>query len=387
MVILIDEAVWGAPQAFADLGEARTFVGRSVGPRDIEGADALVVRSVTRVDETLLANSKVRFVGTASSGTDHVDLDLLASRGIAFAAAEGCNARTVAEYVLAALLHLADRNGFDLRRKTLGVVGVGRIGSIVREWGRLLGMRVLGCDPPLASRGVVGLDPFEQLAGESDFVTLHVPLTVKGEDATAGMVNRQWLGALNPRSILINTSRGEVVNEEDLARSLESGRLAGAVLDVWRNEPRVNAELAKLATLATPHIAGQSVEARKRAAVTIRHRLRECLGCEHEDPRGSQASIRSGGCAKKTIKIQDAGDILYIARQAVLRATGLLQARDAFRDAMVAQDPDVGFDHTRSKAASRREFTAYRVEASLDDAMASLLSRWGFGLSCRAPNG
>ncbi|MFQ5429285.1 MAG: NAD(P)-dependent oxidoreductase [Phycisphaerae bacterium] len=292
MRIHIDEAVPGAADLFSRLGDVTPFPGRVLDPAALADADALIVRSVTRVDAGLLAGSRVRFVGSATAGTDHVDTDWLARRKIAFAAAPGANARPVAEYVLAAILLLARRHGFDPREKTLGVLGVGRAGSIVADWAASLGMTVLRCDPPRQAAGDPGpwVSPAE-LAARSDLVTVHVSLTDAGPHATRDLLSAEWFAALKPGAILINTARGEVVDEAALIGALQSGRLAGAVLDVWRNEPRPAAELVERCDLATPHLAGHSREAKRRAAAIVFTALAAWIDPE----RDAAADLRAAG--------------------------------------------------------------------------------------------
>ena len=310
MRIMVDQAIPTAAGLFARLGEVHSFDGRSLRAADVADADALIVRSVTRVDAALLAGSTVRFVGTATSGTDHVDEAWLAREGIRFAAARGCNARPVAEYVLTAILWLARQRRFDPRSKTLGVVGVGHTGSLVARWAQALGMEVRLCDPPLQNAGSLPLPPLgggteggalrpqhstppsprrepgvppqsianappprwccqSELLAQSDIITLHVPLSLAGPYATREMVNSGWLAAMRPGGMLINTARGEVVAESAVIEARRSGRLSGLVVDVWTGEPAINERLAAACDIATPHIAGYSVEAKRRAVSMI----------------------------------------------------------------------------------------------------------------------
>lgn len=217
--------------------------GRAIHPASVRDADALLVRSVTPVNASLLAGSRVRFVGTATIGTDHVDTGYLAQTGIGFASAAGSNANSVAEYVVAALLELAERHKFRLRDKSLGVIGVGNVGSRVVRYARALGMRVLQNDPPLG---------LHERAFEADIVTVHVPLL----ETTQHMFHHDNL----EKFILINTSRGAVVDNRALLKAIDGARVAGAVLDVWENEPNISPELLDVVDIGTPHIAGYSLD-------------------------------------------------------------------------------------------------------------------------------
>ena len=276
--IVLDQNIPYAREAFASLGEVRALDGRKIGPGEARDADVLILRSVTTVNAALLRDSRVRFVGTCTIGTDHVDVEALQRLGVAFASAPGSNANSVAEYVVAALLVLARRSGIRLRGRTLGVVGAGNVGNRVARKAAALGLRVILHDPPLRRR--TGDDlyrPLDEIFG-ADFVTLHVPLTDSGPDATRRMVDTRFLGALRRGAALINTSRGPVVDETALADALERGRLAAAVLDVWENEPRIDPTLLARAALATPHIAGYSLDGKAGGTLAVHHALCAFLG-------------------------------------------------------------------------------------------------------------
>jgi len=222
----------------------------------------LLVRSETKVDESLLRGNGVKFVGTATIGTDHVDVDYLGREGIAFASAPGCNSNAVVQYVFSALFTLAQRNGFKLKGKTLGVVGVGNIGSKIVRVGQKLGMNVLQNDPP---RERISHDPEFRSLNElmiSDFITIHVPYTKSGSDPTHHLFNGERLTAMRPGSLIVNTSRGAVVDNAALKAALTAGRPGAAVLDVWEGEPDIDIELLAKCAIGTQHIAGYSIDGR-----------------------------------------------------------------------------------------------------------------------------
>ena len=240
----------------------------------------LIVRSETRVDARLLEGTPVRFVGTSTIGVDHLDTAYLAGRGIAFANAPGSNAESVAQYVAAALLALAADRKDGLAGATIGIVGFGNVGSRVARVAAGLGLRVLLNDPPLQRRtGDPRFLPLEALV-DADIVTLHVPLTHSGEDATFHYFDDERLGTMRRGSILVNTARGAVVDTGALKRALRSGHLAAAVLDVWENEPAVDVELLGLARIATPHIAGYSLDGKLNGARMIFEALRDHAGLD-----------------------------------------------------------------------------------------------------------
>ncbi|HTY58756.1 MAG TPA: 4-phosphoerythronate dehydrogenase, partial [Bacteroidota bacterium] len=273
MNIAVDRNIPLAGSAFAGLGNVTLLETTAVTPANVRDAGALVIRSETRVGPGLLEGSAVRFVGSATIGTDHIDIPYLASKGIAFANAPGSNANSVKEYVLAALLTLARRGGFGLRGKTLGIVGVGNVGSRVSGMARSLGMTVFENDPPRARKeGGGAFLPLDALM-EADIVTLHVPLTRTGSDPTYHLFDAGRIGRMKPGSILLNTSRGAVVETAPLSRALRDGHIAAAVIDVWEGEPLIDTGLLGLAALGTPHIAGYSIDGKVKAAGMVRAAL------------------------------------------------------------------------------------------------------------------
>lgn len=272
---------------FAGRADVVRVSGPSITPALAKDADALIVRSVTRVDGRLLSGSRAGFVGTATIGFDHVDTEWLAARGIAFANAPGCNANAVSEYIVAALLELSDRFGSPLAGSSIGVVGAGNVGSRVAAKARALGMTALVNDPPLERRtGLPGFSPLDDLM-DCDFVTLHVPLTKGGPDPTHHLFDRDRIAAMKRGAILINSSRGAVAETAALARALADSRLRGAVIDVWEGEPVVDPELLDRATIATAHIAGYSADAKLAASMMMYEALCGHFGWEKEwDPAG-----------------------------------------------------------------------------------------------------
>ena len=279
MRIVADQRIPFVDLAFGQFGYLVKLDSRAIDNSAVKNADAVIVRSETEVDEKLLLGSKVSFVGTATIGTDHVDLDLLKRHGIAFASAPGSNANAVAEYVFTALFTIAKRNGFALRGKVLGVVGVGNTGSKVVRIAERLGMNVLQNDPPLARRQMVaGNHCFLSLDDlmQADFITLHVPLTRSGLDPTLHLFDEKRLSAMKSGSLVINTSRGGVVETIALKKALTRGTIGGSVLDVWENEPNIDVDILSLSSIATPHIAGYSIDGKVNATKMIYQAF-----CEH----------------------------------------------------------------------------------------------------------
>ena len=279
MKIVVDENIPCAEQLFGGLGSVVYTAGRSVSPEVVADAEVLLVRSVTAVGADLLEGSAVRFVGTATIGTDHIDLAYLAGRGITFADAAGSNSNSVAEYVIVALLVIAERAGLDLAGKSIGVIGVGNVGSKVKAKAAALGLRVLANDPPLQREtndpDFVSLDT---VLDEADIVTCHVPLTRKGLDPTWHLLDRERLGRLGPERILLNTARGGVVDNVALKEALQKNRLGPTVLDVWEGEPNIDVGLLGEVGLGTPHIAGYSLDGKVNGTVMLYEAVCEFLG-------------------------------------------------------------------------------------------------------------
>ncbi|MDV7211617.1 4-phosphoerythronate dehydrogenase PdxB [Azotobacter beijerinckii] len=278
MRILADENIPLIDAFFSAFGEIRRLPGRAIDRATLEDAEVLLVRSVTRVDAGLLEGSRVRFVGTCTIGTDHLDLDYFRQRGIAWASAPGCNARGVVDYVLGSLLSLAERQGVELASRCYGVVGAGQVGGRLVEVLRGLGWRVRVCDPlRQAAEGGDFVD-LPTLLGECDVVSLHTPLTREGTHPTWHLFGRERLAQLRPGSWLINASRGAVVDNRALRETLGERRDLQAVLDVWEGEPRVDVALAGLCHIATPHIAGHSLDGKWRGTAQVYRAFCEHLG-------------------------------------------------------------------------------------------------------------
>ena len=263
--IVVNKNTPFAVEVFSRLGNVVGLDTTEVTKAAVKDADILIVRSETKVNADLLDGSAVRFVGTVTIGTDHVDVDYLVSRGIQFSSAPGSNSNSVAEYLAAALLVWGQRTGNTLRGKTIGVVGVGNVGSKVARVARTLGMNVLLNDPPLQrTTSNVEYRPLEELM-DADFITLHVPLTKSRPDATHHLFDRDRIRRMKPGAVLINTSRGAVVETRALGDALSTKHLSASVLDVWENEPAIDVGLLNQVMLGTPHIAGYSLDGKVNA--------------------------------------------------------------------------------------------------------------------------
>jgi erythronate-4-phosphate dehydrogenase len=280
MNIIVDENIVLAEEAFSSFGNARLVNGRSLTNDIVRDAEILIVRSITKVNEELLKNSNVKFVGTATIGTDHIDLEYLKRRDITFADAKGCNADSVAEYVFAALLKVASEKNISLNIKSISVIGVGNIGSRIVRLAESLGLIVLKNDPPLERKGIgrnyVSLDD----ALQADIITIHVPMSYEGIDKTFHLLNENKLKKIKSGTVIINTSRGAVI--DNIALLSESVKKEfNLILDVWENEPSINTDLVAKTKIATPHIAGYSFEGKVNGTKMIYNSLCKFLNVNY----------------------------------------------------------------------------------------------------------
>ncbi len=269
--LIIDDAVPYAQEMFSHLGTVITFPGKEIDAHAVKHADALIVRSRTQVNKTLLKNSTVQFVGSTVVGLDHIDQTYLQSQAIPFYSAQGCNANSVAEFIMTALFDLAEHVQFNLTEKTLGIIGVGHVGKLVHQKATALGITCLLNDPPRARFEEGGGNNFVSLEHclTADIITFHTPLTTTGEDATLDLLSAERLKTIQPHQILINAARGGIINE---AAWQHTPTLAN-IIDCWENEPKISPPLYQTAYLATPHIAGHSLDAKVAGSSMVYHAL------------------------------------------------------------------------------------------------------------------
>lgn len=298
MKIIVESHVPFVGDAFAGVAETVVLPPEDITPEAVSDADALIIRTRTRCDSRLLDGSRVRFIATATIGTDHIDLPYCAERGIKVVNAPGCNAPAVAQYVMASVLRLRPR----CEGKVLGVVGCGNVGSIVARWGASLGMEVMVCDPlrearsagwSLSNPRLEGDMPFcsiDEIASRADIVTFHTPHTRGGACPTHHLAGEQFFSALKEGAVVINSARGPVADTAAWIAALKGGRRLEAVVDCWEGEPEISAELLGLASVATPHIAGYSLQGKKRATQTAVNEALEFMGSDRRIDLGVGAS-------------------------------------------------------------------------------------------------
>ncbi len=363
MQFVVDENIPFAREAFSHLGSVTLLPGRGITREVIRHADALIVRSVTKVDAVLLADTNVQFVGTATTGVEHVDREYLAARNVAFASALGCNANAVAEYVLTALLVTAHAKGLSLSGKTLGIIGAGRIGSLVAAKAATLGLRTLLHDPPLArATGEQRYLPLAEIL-RADFMTLHVPLTYDGPDATFHLIGADELAHVTPSAILINTARGEVVDNAALLETLTKGTIGGVVMDVWEGEPAINWDLLDRATLGTPHVAGYSSDGKINGTVMVYHACCRFRGIEPVWAPPDPPAVPAPGSLPHLEFDATGKDFQALAHDILTTLYDLPADHARMRDVLAIPESLrlQAFDRLRRDYPHRREFAGARV--------------------------
>jgi erythronate-4-phosphate dehydrogenase len=363
MKIYADENMPYVKDFFAELGEVTLVNGRTLTADQISDADVLLVRSVTKVNEQLLSKSpQLKFVGTATIGTDHIDQSYLQQWGIGFSSAPGCNAQSVVEYVVSSIFVLAEKYQWNLQQKTVGVVGVGNIGRLLVKALEALSIKVLCCDP---QRAAAEPDfphvPFEELLPALDIVSFHVPLVKTGPDATVDLLNSRTLKLLKTECAVINACRGEVTNNDALlteAQFTEAqfGQKRPLVLDVWANEPEPDLRLIPYTDIASAHIAGHSVEGKARGTEMLYQAFCRQLGLSPTktlaqvlpEPQVSELKINSNF---GLLDVQNLTRLLYDVRR-----------DDAlFRFYMMQDNKTQGFDWLRKSYPPRREYSSVRL--------------------------
>ncbi|MCX6546200.1 MAG: 4-phosphoerythronate dehydrogenase [Acidobacteria bacterium] len=355
VTILADENIPFAREAFGTLGEVRLLQGRRITRDHLRDVDLLVVRAITRVDEAMLAGTRVRFVGTATSGSDHVAIDDLARMGIASHAALGCNANAVAEYIAAAWLTLARRHGCALAGKHVGIIGVGHVGSLVVEKATALGMVPVLNDPPKSlATGSDIYRPIDELL-DCDIITCHTPLTYDGLFPTYRLIGERFFSRLKPGAWFCNAGRGEAVDERGLGRALGDGRLDATVLDVWDHEPAIDGQLLADVDIGTPHVAGYSLEGKLNGTAMVYDAACRFLGVEPAWHAGATALPPS--LPPPTVNAAGRNEVEVLA-DVVAAVCPIARDHEALRRTapMTPGERALVFDELRSTYQMRREF-------------------------------
>lgn len=357
MNTVVDENIADAKEAFAEFGDIQLVDGRKITNQQLSNVDALIVRSITNINSNLLDGTKVKFVGTATIGSDHIDLDYLEKNNITFANAKGCNADSVAEYVFTSLLKIAVDENIKLNKKSIGVVGIGNIGSRVVRIAEAFGMKVFQNDPPLERKGIskdyVSLDEILQ----ADIITLHVPLNKGGKDNTVHLLNKNNMEQIREKTILINTSRGAVINNEVL-HNITQGKKLNNILDVWENEPKVNVDLLNITKIGTAHIAGYSLEGKVNGTRMIYEALCNFRGktpnWKPELPEVENKEVVLDASKNNELKLYKLLRTAYDIEEDDKRMRKMLKVKREEREDY--------FDQLRKEYSVRREFSNYSVK-------------------------
>jgi erythronate-4-phosphate dehydrogenase len=340
----------------------------------LKEADALLIRTRTKCNSDLLERTRVKFIGTATIGFDHIDTNYCNKKNITWTNAPGCNSSSVQQYIAAALLKISSEFGFSLKDKTLGIIGVGNVGSKVEMFARRMGMNVLLNDPPRErSEGKKNFKSLNSVLSSSDIVTIHVPLNLKGEDPTFHLFSEEIFGKFKQGAWFFNSSRGEVTDTNALKKMLCDRKLAGAVLDVWENEPDIDTELMWEAYIATPHIAGYSIDGKANGTAMIVNSLCRYFNFPLEKWYPVNIPLPASPYFSIDCKNKHAEEIV---REAVIHTYKIDE--DSTRLRLSPAD----FEKLRGEYPIRREFPAYTAElAGGTEKVRQILNELGFRIS------
>ncbi|WP_321286098.1 4-phosphoerythronate dehydrogenase PdxB [uncultured Sunxiuqinia sp.] len=374
MKFIIDDKIPYIKGALEPFGEVVYLPGAKTTPEIVKNADALITRTRTICNEALLKNSTVSFIATATIGFDHIDSDFCKQAGIEWTNAPGCNSKSVEQYIASALFVLAEKKGFQLKDKTIGIVGVGQVGSKVAKICELLGMKVLLNDPPRKrAEGSDQFVNFQEIISNSDIITFHVPLTMHGEDATFHMANSLFFNSLEHCPIIFNTCRGEVVDTFAGESAIERGQISGMVLDCWEREPDIDRNLLQLVDLATPHIAGYSKDGKANGTMMSIQAISQFfnLGIDGWQPQGVDLP-------EQTIINLDG---LNRTEEAII-GEAILFTYDIRSDDQRLRNSPEQFEKLRGDYPVRREYPIFTIKPkNIDDVTLEKLKQLGFNIS------
>ena len=338
--IVADKAIPFLEGVFDPYADMTYLPGDKIGPEDVRDADVLMVRTRTKCNADLLEGSKVKFIATATIGTDHIDFPYCDSKGIVVRNAPGCNAGGVMEYVFSALYGLASRKSISLQGDTIGVIGVGHVGSLIERMGRALGFKILKCDPPRAeAEGSFGFCDLEYLLQNSQIVTLHVPL----DETTRGMANSEFFSLMQPGAFFINAARGEVVCDDALKAAIP--KLGPVIIDTWNHEPDIDLDLMDKVAIATPHIAGYSYQGKQNGTAAAVRAVARYFGITELYEFFPKTDLPENEAVKLDLKDLNQGEIASVLQYNYPIFTD---------DFMLRLNPE-NFDKLRSEYNYRRE--------------------------------
>ena len=375
MKILADRDLPLVNELFSYFGDLILIPGRDIKNENLVGVDALVVRSTTEVSKSLLTNTSLKFVGTATSGIDHISTDELTERGIYFADAKGCNANAVSDYCLSAVASIFGEKISAGQALKFGIIGNGSVGSKLSRKIKSLNWETLICDPPQQDKDTeflesVSYEPLQHLSS-CDVISIHVPLTTSGKYPTENLIDHNFLSSLSDNAVLINTSRGGVVNEENLLESLNQNAQLISVIDVWSGEPLCNQQLVEKSFIATPHIAGYSGKAKKTASIRIFKEFCRCFDLDYSRVASPYLQLE-----KITVKsdLEKFSDVIN-------QVLPIMDFSSEFKNLVknsAEKDRASIFDALRLKISSRHEFCEYAAPKKLGEKESEFLVAAGF---------
>lgn len=375
MHLVVDENLPFSQEFFGNAAKLTLLPSNAITAADIKNADGLLVRSVTQVNQQLLQGSKVKFVGTATIGVDHIDQPWLQTAGIEFASAPGCNAESVVDYVLASLLWLASEQSFSLLDKTIAIVGVGQVGGRLAKRLQAFGCQVLLNDPPRAAKGEKGFLSLNEALNQADIVCLHTPLTSNGSFPTQHLIGIDELDLLENK-ILLNAGRGGVIDQQALKNQIKKITAPLLLLDVFEGEPSLDYELIQHCLLATPHIAGYSLEGKSRGTEMLYHAWCQHLGVE---PKVKLEELLPA-VPVALLELDASCEAEEACRRAAHLCYQPLTDNWRLRDALKKQtDTAKVYQQLRKNYPIRREFSSLSVKAATQE-QASALRALGFNL-------
>ena len=372
--IVIDDAVPYAQEIFGHLGEVHLHPGKSITSKIVKDADALIIRSRTQINAELLDHSKVQFVGSTVVGLDHVDQNYLEDKGIRFYSAQGCNANSVAEFVINALFEVAETQGFNLSDKTLGIIGVGNVGSRLFNKAQALGIKCLVNDPPKQSIDPNAYDYVElDTALSADIISVHTPLTFDGEHPTFDLINATKLSRIQPQQILINAARGGIINEA----AWRNTQTLANIIDCWENEPNIDEALYQTALFATPHIAGHSFEAKLAGSEMVYVAL--CKHWQATENHDWKAMIPS---PQYPLNVNELAENSAVSEQTILRSI-FRQCHDIRADHQALQAPthietQKKYEFFRRNYPIYHEWHCHKINSTGRSNLDNLLKTLGF---------
>lgn len=353
MRIVADDNIPFLKGALEPYAEVVYIPGKQIKMEMLKDSDALLIRTRTICNESLLKGTSIRFIGTATIGFDHIDTDYCRRNNIVWTNAPGCNSDSVQQYIAAALLRISSEYHFNLKVQTLGIIGVGNVGSKVEKFARSIGMKVLLNDPPRARiEGKKNFHSLNTVLSGSDILTVHVPLNVVGEDQTWHLFSEESFKKIKRGAWFLNSSRGEVTDTYSLKKALNSGMLSGAVIDVWENEPHIDPELLQQAFIATPHIAGYSTDGKVNGTSMVVNSLTKYFNLPSENWYPSD--VPSPTSPYISIDCNNKSDE-EIIREAVIHTYNIYKD-----DSMLRRSPQ-DFEKLRGHYPVRREFTSYTI--------------------------